>query len=44
MEGGFAGGLRAASFGDLKITAENAAGDLLEKLPPDTLFSAAITA
>jgi hypothetical protein len=42
--GGIAGGLRAAGFGDGKIAAKNSAGDLLEELPANTLFSAAITA
>jgi len=36
--------LRAASFEDVKIAVKNDAGDLLEELPANTLFSAAITA
>jgi len=40
--GEIAGGLRAAGVGDIKIAAKNDAGDLLEELPANTLFSAAI--
>ena len=42
--GGLSSRLRAAGFGDLKIAAKNDAGDLLEELHANTLFSAAITA
>jgi len=40
----FAGGLLAAGFGDVKIAAKNNAGNLLDELHANTLFSAAITA
>ena len=42
--GEFAGGLRAAGFGDVEIAAKNDAGDLLDELPANTFFSAMITA
>jgi hypothetical protein len=42
--GRFAGGLLAAGFGDVKIAAKNNAGNLLDELHANTLFSAAITA
>jgi ubiquinone/menaquinone biosynthesis C-methylase UbiE len=42
--GDYAQGLRQAGFVDVQVNAKSEAGDLLEEIPANTLFSAAIIA